>query len=103
MAADPRFARERPVAFGGGAKREARYPRGMADFGGASGWDAIEAEAREAFAGPGRFPLPAYSELMPAPHVVLKPYEPRRAARPCTATAGGDGDLDVTEYEQAHE
>jgi hypothetical protein len=66
-------------------------------------WEEIEAEARDAFAGEGRFPLPAYSEFMPAPHVVLKPYAPTRAARATTATAGGDDGLDVTEEEQVRE
>ena len=49
-------------------------------------WEQIEAEARGAFAGEGRFPLPAYSEFMPAPYVGIKPYAPTRAAR---ATACG--------------
>jgi hypothetical protein len=85
--------------------------------GGDSAWEVIEAEARDAFVGDGRFPLPAYSEFMPAPHVVLKPYDPRRAARAATVTGdgqgrghgqgqgegeGGDG-FEITEYDQAHE
>jgi hypothetical protein len=64
-------------------------------------WDEIEAEARDAFAGEGRFPLPAYSEFMPAPWVGIKPYAPTLAARACTAAQRDGGDtLDVTEYEQ---
>ena len=66
-------------------------------------WEEIEAEARDAFAGEGRFPLPAYSEYMPSPYVVLKPYAPRRAAGACTTSASDDAAMDVTEHEQAHE
>ena len=66
-------------------------------------WDALEAEAHAAYAGEGRFILPAYSEFMPPPYVVVKPYQPRRAARPSTASAGDGTSIDVTEYEQAHE
>ena len=66
-------------------------------------WEQLEAEAREAFAGEGRFPLPAYSEFMPSPYVVLKPYAPRRAAGACTTSASDDAAMDVTEHEQAHE
>ena len=68
-----------------------------------SAWDEIEAEARDAFAGAGRFPLQAYSEFMPPPYVVLKPYAPRRAARAATIGASDGDGLDVTEDEQAHE
>jgi hypothetical protein len=70
---------------------------------GAGVWDQIEAEARDAFAGEGRFPLPAYSEFMPAPYVGIKPYAPTRAARATTAAVAGDDALDVTEHEQAEE
>ena len=66
-------------------------------------WEAIEAEARDAFVGEGRFPLPAYSEYMPSPYVVVKPYAPGRAAGACTLGASGDDAMDVTEEEQAHE
>jgi Peptidase family M28 len=66
-------------------------------------WAEIEAEARDAFAGEGRFPLPAYSEYMPSPYVVVKPYATRRAAGACTVGASGDDAMDVTEQEQAHE
>jgi hypothetical protein len=69
----------------------------------ACAWDRIEAEARDTFAGEGRFPLPAYSEYMPSPYVVIKPAEPRRAARPATACASDGDALDVTEYEAAQE
>ena len=65
-------------------------------------WAQIEAEARGAFAGPGRFPLRAYSELMPPPYVGSKPYDRDPAQR--TATFGVvDGALLVDEYEQAHD
>src|SRR2546422_522371 len=58
-------------------------------------WAQIEAEARDAFHGPGRFPLRAYSELMPPPYVGLKP-------------AGGwpaphGNALAIDEFEQAHD
>ncbi|HLK92112.1 MAG TPA: hypothetical protein VKZ18_19625, partial [Polyangia bacterium] len=66
-------------------------------------WEEIEAEAKGAFAGEGRFPLAAYSEYMPAPHVVLKPYAPRRADRAATVGASDGDALDITEREQAHE
>jgi len=32
-------------------------------------WSQIEKEAAGAFLGPGRFPVPAYSEFMPPPFV----------------------------------
>ena len=70
---------------------------------GRGGWDEIEAEARDAFAGEGRFPLPAYSEFMPSPYVVLKPYAGRRADGACTVGASDEAAMDVTEHEQAHE
>ncbi len=63
----------------------------------------MEAEARDAFAGEGRFPLPAYSDYMPSPYVVLKPYAARRAAGACTISASDDAAMDVTEHEQAHQ
>jgi hypothetical protein len=66
-------------------------------------WEQIEAEARDAFHGAGRFPLRAYSELMPPPYVGIKPYAPRRAQAPTTfAVSAGDA-LDIDEYEQAHD
>ncbi|HEY3354683.1 MAG TPA: M28 family peptidase [Polyangia bacterium] len=67
------------------------------------GWRLMEAEAQHAFVGPGRFPLPAYSELMPPPWVGFKPYDPRCADAPATAGAAGATTLDVTEYEQVEE
>ena len=42
-------------------------------------WQRIEVEARRAALGAGRFPLRAYSELMPPPYVGLEPYAPRVA------------------------
>jgi hypothetical protein len=67
------------------------------------GWSRIEAEAQHAFSGDGRFPLPAYSEFMPAPWVGIKPYHPRRRDAAATAMATADDSLDITEYEQAQE
>jgi hypothetical protein len=66
-------------------------------------WSRIEAEARHAFTGDGRFPLPAYSEFMPPPWVGIKPYAARRADAAATALASRADALDVTEYEQADE
>jgi hypothetical protein len=68
-----------------------------------SGWDEIEAEARDVFVGDARFPLPAYSEYMPSPYVVVKPYAARRADRAATFAASDGDALDVTEEEQARE
>src|SRR5262245_27578615 len=59
-------------------------------------WSRIEAEALHAFAGEGRFPLPAYSEFMPPPYVGLKPYETGRAR-------ADDRGFDIDEYAQAQE
>ena len=61
-------------------------------------WATIEAEAREAFRGRGRFPLRAYSEFMPAQFVGWKP---------CARGTGGEvatlGACEIDEYEWAHE
>jgi hypothetical protein len=66
-------------------------------------WEQIEAEARDAFRGVGRFPLRAYSEFMPPPYVGIKPYAPSRAQAATTfAVSSGDA-LDIDEYEQAHD
>jgi Peptidase family M28 len=66
-------------------------------------WEQIEAEACDAFKGAGRFPLRAYSELMPPPYVGIKPYAPNRAHASTTfAVSSGDA-LDIDEYEQAHD
>jgi hypothetical protein len=67
------------------------------------GWVAIEREAREAFVGKGRFPIAAYSELMPPPYVGLKPFDPRLASASCTSGVRDETCLDIDEYEQAHE
>jgi len=67
------------------------------------GWAQLEAEARDAFAGPGRFPMRACSELMPGPFVGLKPYRPDRGRGDATACVTSDDHLDIDEYEQAHE
>ena len=63
-------------------------------------WEHIEAEAEEAFA---RFPLRAYSELMPPPYVGIKPYAPRRAQAAATFGVSAGDALDIDEYEQAHD
>ncbi|MEO7092386.1 MAG: hypothetical protein ABI175_03985, partial [Polyangiales bacterium] len=64
-------------------------------------WQRIEDEAHGAFVGAGRFPLRAYSELMPPPYVGLKPYAPH-AARGQTTDPVGKGDwFDIDEYEHA--
>jgi len=63
-------------------------------------WSQFAAEARAAYQGEGRFPLRAYSEMMPGPYVGVKPYLPERGA----CTFGGTGDsLDIDEYEQSHD
>jgi peptidase M28-like protein len=66
-------------------------------------WSRIVAEARNAFAGAGRFPLRAYSELMPPPYVGIKPYDPEIASACATFGVSDPTALDVSEYEQAHE
>ncbi len=64
-----------------------------------SGWSAIVDEARSRFAGPGSFPIRAYSEFMPPPRVAIKPYCPDRLGLPAI-----DADqFAITEYEQVHE
>ena len=65
-------------------------------------WLELEHEAREAFHGAGRFPLRAYSELMPSPYVGIKPYLPDRGRRDTTFCAA-DNALEIDEYEQAHD
>src|SRR5258705_4304411 len=64
-------------------------------------WQRIEAEAREAFVGAGRFPLRAYSEVMPPPHVGLKPYMPRVDLGGTTDRISDGETYDLDEYEQA--
>ena len=66
-------------------------------------WERIEAEARDAFHGEGRFPLRAYSESMPSPYVGIKPYAPSRTSTAATFAATDASRLDVDEYEQAHD
>src|SRR5262245_31372603 len=63
-------------------------------------WTQIEAEARGAFAS---FPLRAYSELMPAPWIGIKPYAPTLANRAATCAVDDLHVLDIDEYEQAHD
>ena len=67
------------------------------------GWDRIEAAARGAFVGAGKFPIRAYSEFMPPPYVGIKPYLPSRALACATFGASDPNGLDVDEYEQAHD
>jgi hypothetical protein len=64
-------------------------------------WQQLEAEARDAFRGAGRFPVRAYSEAMPPPYIGIKPYAPDRTRDAATFGAGDDGALDIDEYEQA--
>ena len=67
-------------------------------------WTQIEAEAQALLrAGGVSFPLPAYSEFMPAPWIGLKPCDPVRAHASATHGASDDRSLDITEYEQAHD
>ena len=66
-------------------------------------WQRIEAEARGAFHGEGRFPLRAYSELMPPPYVGLKPYAPTRLRHDATCAISDPDALDIDEYEHAHD
>src|SRR5438477_11709468 len=66
-------------------------------------WEQIEAEARGAFVGEGRFPLRAYSELMPPPYVGIKPDAPSGAHQAATFGCSDAGALDIDEYEQAHD
>ena len=63
-------------------------------------WTRFEQEAREAFHGPGRFPVRAYSEFMPSPFVGIKPYRPDRNGKSATNGARPHA-LDIDEYEQA--
>ena len=65
-------------------------------------WERIVAEAAGAFRGRGRFPLRAYSELMPAPYIGVKPYAPDAFDRATCAITDPDR-LDITEYERAHD
>lgn len=64
-------------------------------------WTIIEAEARDAYRGAGRFPLPAYSEYMPPPYIGIKPYAPTLAHRACANLSAGDTGIAIDEYEQA--
>ena len=67
-------------------------------------WSRIQSEAASAFLGQGRFPVPAYSELMPAPFVAIKPFSAPDPldARASTLSCDERG-LAIDEYEQAHE
>jgi hypothetical protein len=61
------------------------------------GWRLIEAEARRALALARHFPVEAYSELMPPPYLLPKPYA---LVWPSDGAAAEDI-LEVSEYEQA--
>ncbi len=63
-------------------------------------WQRIEAEARRAYVGAGRFPLRAYSELMPPPYVGIKPYAPRVALDVTDPICDGKT-YNIDEYEHA--
>ena len=73
------------------------------------GWRLIREEARRAFATGVSFPLPAYSEFMPAPYTGDKPYGLGHDPAPASSDDNHDHDdddddaFDITEYEQAHE
>ena len=66
-------------------------------------WQQIEAEAKDAYHGAGRFPLRAYSEFMPPPYIGIKPAAPDRASAPVTFGVSSGDALDIDEYEQAHD
>jgi hypothetical protein len=69
-----------------------------------SAWSQIESEAAGAFLGPGRFPVPAYSEFMPPPFVGLKPFtasDPHGAAD--NTSVCDEHGVAIDEYEQEHE
>ncbi|MEO8702773.1 MAG: M28 family peptidase [Kofleriaceae bacterium] len=65
-------------------------------------WQQIVAEVSAAVHGEGRFPLRAYSELMPPPYVGSKPYAPGAVDRVSYGISHEHG-LDIDEYEQAHD
>jgi hypothetical protein len=67
-------------------------------------WSQIQREAAAAFLGPGRFPVPAYSEFMPPPFVGLKPFTACDAGGAADNTSVCDEHgVAVDEYEQEHE
>ena len=69
-----------------------------------SAWSQIEEEAKQAFLGRGRFPVPAYSEFMPPPLVGIKPFAvPDQARAPAATIVCDERGLAIDEYEQAHE
>src|SRR5262245_34748166 len=64
-----------------------------------AGWKRLLADA-DWCRGPGGFPLPAYSEFLPPPWVVVKPYSgPDPHAYQKSDRCGWN----VSEYEEAHE
>ncbi len=64
-------------------------------------WRRIEDEAHGAFVGAGRFPIRAYSELMPPPYVGLKPYAPHAARGQTTDPVAKGDSFEIDEYEHA--
>lgn len=67
-------------------------------------WSRIESEARQAFLGQGRFPVPAYSEFMPPPFVGIKPFTASDpASAPGSTIVCDERGLAIDEYEQEHE
>ena len=67
-------------------------------------WSQIEREAAGAFRGQGRFPVPAYSELMPPPFVGIKPFTASDPAKaPANTIVCNERGLAIDEYEQEHE
>ena len=67
-------------------------------------WSRIKDEAANAFLGQGRFPVPAYSELMPPPFVGIKPFTaPDGLDAPATTLLCDERGVAIDEYEQAHE
>jgi hypothetical protein len=66
-------------------------------------WSRIKNEARNAFLGKGRFPVPAYSEFMPPPFVGIKPFAaPYSLDAPTSTLRCDEHGLAIDEYEQAH-
>ena len=67
-------------------------------------WSRIKSEAVNAFLGQGRFPVPAYSELMPPPFVGIKPFTaPDSLDAQASTLRCDERGLAIDEYEQAHE
>ena len=63
------------------------------------GWQRLMSGANS-FRGDGRYPIPAYSEFMPAPHPLCKPYDEIIAIH---LAEDGPWGWPVSEYEEAFE